>query len=164
MPVTETDLPGVGKKHEIDLGNGESLIVLTHNSGRREVYKRPEEGADSELIFELTDQLARTVGTILEGAHFQPIEHDTQETMLPGGMMIEWFNLGDDEPIVGETLESADVGARTGVSVITIQRDDEVITSPEPNTRIESGDTLIVVGDHDAVDAMRALLDETDSA
>lgn len=159
MPVTETDLPGVGKKHEIGLGNGESLIVLTHNSGRRDVYKRPQEDADSELIFTLSDQLARTVGTILEGAHFQPIGHDTRETMLPGGAMIEWFTVEDDGQIVGQSLEEADIHSRTGASIITIERDDGVIVSPGPGIIIQTGDTLIAVGDRDAVEALEQLLD-----
>ena len=155
MTVSETELPGVGKKHEIDLGDGETLVILTHNSGRREVYKRPSPDADSEKLFDLPDQLARTVGTILEGAYFQPVEHDAQEAMLPGGAMIEWFEVIEGSSVVGKTLGEMDFRAETGASVVTIQRgESDVIASPGPDTALEVGDTLIVVGDRESVEAL----------
>jgi hypothetical protein len=58
MTITESDLPGVGKKFEVDLGDGESLVVLIHNTGKREIYRRPDPDADSEKLFEFTDELA----------------------------------------------------------------------------------------------------------
>lgn len=159
MPVTETELPGVGKKHEIDLGGGETLVVLTHNSGRREVYKRPSADADSEKLFELTDQLARTVGTVLEGAYFQPVESPgAPDALLPGGALIEWFEVDADSPLAGETLGDADLRAKTGASVVTIQRGDDVLASPGPETEMEVGDTLIVVGDRESVEALEGML------
>ncbi len=159
MPVTETELPGVGKKHEIDLGDGETLVVLTHNSGRREVYKRPSADADSEKLFELSDQLARTVGTILEGAYFQPVESpDAPDALLPGGALIEWFEVDDGSPLAGETLGEADLRAKTGASVVTIQRGDDVLASPGPETELQVGDTLVVVGDRESVEELETML------
>lgn len=158
MPIRESDLPGVGKKHEIDLADGTTLIVLTHNTGKREVFKRAHPDADSEKLFELPDQLARTVGTILEGAYFQPIQADMQETTLPGGILLEWYEVQPGADLVGETLASAEIGARTGVTVVAIQRGDETIDSPPPDTEIEEGDTLIVVGTQEDCQAFENLL------
>ncbi|MDZ5813165.1 potassium transporter TrkA, partial [Halorubrum sp. AD140] len=39
MTITESDLPGVGKKFEIELGGGEAMIVVIHNTGKREVFR-----------------------------------------------------------------------------------------------------------------------------
>jgi len=36
MTVYESDLPGVGKKFEVELENGERLVIVTHNTGKRE--------------------------------------------------------------------------------------------------------------------------------
>jgi len=66
MPITESDLPGVGKKFEIDLDDGEMVVVI-HNTGKREVFRRPTPDADSEKVFEFSDDLARTIGSIIEG-------------------------------------------------------------------------------------------------
>lgn len=46
----------------------------------------------------------------------------------------------------GQTLAEADVRARTGCTVVAIERDDEVLSDLEPHTRIRPGDALVVAG------------------
>ncbi|MFC6726698.1 potassium transporter TrkA, partial [Halobium palmae] len=104
MTVYESDLPGVGKKHEIELGDDSRLVVVTHNTGKREVFRREDPDADSEKLFELSDSLARQVGTILEGAYFQPVRSDLIETALAGDTVLEWVAVDDDDPVAGKTL------------------------------------------------------------
>ena len=53
--------------------------------------------------------------------------------------------------VVGQTLATADVRSRTGCTVVAIERDETVVTEVGPNTRIESGDELIVVGTDEGV-------------
>ncbi|GAB3701456.1 TrkA C-terminal domain-containing protein [Halorubrum pallidum] len=159
MPISESDLPGVGKKFEIDLGDGEMVVVI-HNTGKREVFRRIDADADSEKVFEFSDDLARTIGSIIEGAHFQPIEPDTQETTLPGGILLEWYELPPGSPLVGETLESADIGNRTGISIVAIQRGEGVVDSPEADTVLKEGDTVIAVGTREDCAAFEDLLTE----
>lgn len=146
MTVYESDLPGVGKKFEIEIGDEERLVIVTHNTGKREVFLKSTEGADSEKLFELPDRLARTVGTILEGAYFQPVQSEEVETMLAEGTFLEWYNVDDQSEIAGQTLAGARVRERTGVSVAAIERDGSVVPSPEAETVIETGDTLVVIG------------------
>ncbi|QKY19598.1 NAD-binding protein [Halolamina sp. CBA1230] len=55
--------------------------------------------------------------------------------------------------LVGHTIGGADVRARTGCTVIAIERDGRTITAVGPDVRIGEGDTLVVAGDDDAVDA-----------
>lgn len=146
MTVYESDLPGVGKKHEIDLPDGSQLVVVTHNEGRREVFLRESPESDSEKLFELPDRLARQIGTIMEGAYFQPVKSQNIETLLGGDTLLEWVEVDDDSPIVGQTLGESDLRAETGASVVAIERGDDVIPSPGADTTIEAGDTLVVVG------------------
>ena len=159
MPITESDLPGVGKKFEIELKDGEMIVVI-HNTGKRELFYRPDRDADSEKMFEFNDDLARKIGSIIEGAHFQPIEPDTQETTLPGGILLEWYELHPGSPLVGETLESADIGNRTGLAIVAIQREAEVIDSPAADTTLREGDTLIGVGTRENCTAFESILSE----
>lgn len=158
MDVIESDLPGVGKKHEVALGDGETLVIVTHNTGQRELYLKPDDDADSEKFLELSDRMARMVGTILEGAYFQPVQSEHVETMLAEGTLLEWYAVEDGSPLAGETLESASVGRKTGVTVVAIQRGDDVLASPSSRTVIEPGDTLVVVGDRESCDAFETLL------
>ena len=158
MTITESDLPGVGKKFEIDLNGDGQMVVVIHNTGKREVFRRPDPDADSEKVFEFSDDLARTIGSIIEGAYFQPVEPDTRETTLPGGILLEWYELPPGSPLVGETLESADIGNRTGLAVVAIQRGDEVVDSPDAGTVLREGDTVIGVGTREDCEAFEAIL------
>jgi Trk K+ transport system NAD-binding subunit len=48
--------------------------------------------------------------------------------------------------LVGRTLADADVRAQTGVTVIAVERDDDVITGIIPSFTVRSDDELIIVG------------------
>ena len=156
MTVYESDLPGVGKKHEIDLGDGTRLVVVTHNTGKGEVFRRADADADAEKLFELGDDLARTVGTVLEGAYFQPVRSAGMETVLGGDTLLEWFAVPDGSPLADRTLRDAGVRERTGASVIAVQHGEEVTGNPHPEDEVHEGDTVVVVGTREQVDAFEA--------
>ena len=158
MTVYETDLPGVGKKHEIELGDGSRLVVVTHNTGKREVYRRQDEDADSEKLFELPDQLARQVGTILEGAYFQPVRSQSIETLLGGDTLIEWVEVPEGSQLAGKTLRETDLRQETGANVILVQRGDMTITNPGGDTELRVGDTLLAVGPREACRTFQSLV------
>lgn len=147
MVVHESDLPGVGKKFEVDLKGEETLVIVIHNTGKRELFIRETPNADSEKLFELSDKLARQVGTIMEGAYFQPIRDTDISTALGENTLIEWAKVTEDAELAGKTLEAAQVRNRTGASVIAIQRGEETIKSPAGDTVIEADDTLVALGD-----------------
>jgi TrkA domain protein len=156
MTVYESDLPGVGKKFEIELDEENALVIVIHNTGKREVFHREGE-ADSVKLFELSDKMARQVGTILEGAYFQPIATDTSETMLGEDSLLEWVKVVENSELVGKTLEALDFRNTTGASVVSIQRDDETESNPGPETKIEAGDTLIILGTREACQRVESL-------
>ncbi len=158
MTVYESDLPGVGKKHEIELGDGSRLVVVTHNTGKREVFRRVDEDADSEKLFELPDQLARQVGTILEGAYFQPVRSQSIDTLLGGDTLIEWVEVPEGSDLDGKTLGEADLRQETGANVIVVQRGDVTITAPGGDTELRAGDTLLAVGPREACRTFQSLV------
>lgn len=159
MTIYEADLPGVGKKFEIELDGERRLVIVIHNTGRREVFVRPDPDADAERLFDLSDRLARQVGTILEGAYFQPIRTDTTDTVLTDDTLIEWAKVSADSPLAETTLADTRLRQVIGASVIAIQRGDDTITNPEPDTRIEVNDTLVVLGSQAACRRLADLAD-----
>jgi TrkA domain protein len=156
MTVYESDLPGVGKKFEIELGDGSTLIIVIHNTGKREVFRREGE-SDSVKLFEISDQMARQVGSILEGAYFQPIATDTTETMLDDDSLLEWVKVVPGSSIVGQTLEELDFRNATGASVVAVQRDEDTESNPGPDTVIQADDTLIILGTRGACRSVESL-------
>jgi len=145
MTVYETDVPGVGRKFEYELGGGQRLVVLIHHDGKREVFRRPSEDADSTKLFELSDKQAREFGTILEGAYFQPVDLESVEVPL-GEAVIEWTDLPERSPLVGETLREADLRRRTGASVLAVQRGEETVANPDPTFELRADDILVTLG------------------
>jgi TrkA domain protein len=162
MTVYESELPGVGTKFEVEIGDGERLVVVIHNTGQREVFRKPSEDADSEKLFDLSDRLARQVGSILEGTHFQPVQTDRIETMLAEGTFLEWYNVEETAELAGTTIADAGVRQRTGASIVAIERDENVIPSPAPDTRIEVGDTVVVIGAREDIHAFGELVSGSD--
>lgn len=150
MTVYEADLPGVGKKFEVELDDGRRLVIVIHNTGRRELFVRADPDADAEKLFEVSDRLARQVGTILEGAYFQPIRTETIDTVLSDDTLIEWARVQSGSSLVGSTLAETRLRQELGVSVVAVQRGEETITNPGPETRIEADDTLVVLGSQTA--------------
>ncbi|ELZ77006.1 hypothetical protein C455_14502 [Haloferax larsenii JCM 13917] len=150
MTVYESDLPGVGKKHEVELGDESRLVIVTHNTGKREVFRRESADSDSEKLFELDDKLARQVGTLLEGAYFQPVRSGDIQTLLGEDTLIEWVEVEEGSEVAGQTLGESDLRQVTGASVIAIERGDEVITSPGGDATVEAGDRLVVIGPREA--------------
>ena len=146
MDISETDLPGVGKRFEVDIGDDESAVVVVHNTGRRELFVRPEPSADAEELLNLSDKEARIIGSILEGAHFQPVATDHTATQIGDNVMLEWYTLDEASPLVGQTLAEADVRNATGATVAAIERGEDVIQSPEAEFAAEADDQFIVVG------------------
>jgi len=145
MTVYEADIPGVGRKFELELDGDERLVVIIHHDGRRDLYRRPDPDADGEQLASLTGKRARQLGSILDGAYFQPVEMDDLGVPL-GDSIIEWITVEGGSPIVDTTLGDCDVRQRTGASVIAIQRGEETYANPEPDFTIEGGDLLVAIG------------------
>jgi TrkA domain protein len=157
MTIYETEVPGVGHKFELELDDDKRLVVLLHHDGKREVYLRPGANEDSEKLFSLTGKRARQLGSILEGAHFQPVEMDDIQVPL-GESIIEWVEIDATAPVVGQTLRKADIREQTGTSVIAIQRGAETIPNPMPETTIEAGDVLVTLGSREEQQSLADLL------
>lgn len=55
--------------------------------------------------------------------------------------------------LVGQTIKQADVRAQTGCTILAVERDGEVLITIDAGLRIREGDTLVVAGDDEGIDA-----------
>ncbi len=66
--VTETQLPGVGVRHEFSTGAGERVAVLSHRTGRREIAIYDRADPDScTTVMHLNPDETRTLADLLGG-------------------------------------------------------------------------------------------------
>lgn len=162
MVIYEADVPGVGKRYEVETGDEERLVVIVHHDGKREIFRREHPDADAEKLFDLSSQESRHVANVLQGADFQPLDLDDVDVPL-GDAIMEWVGVPDDSPIAGQTIGAAQLRQKTGATVAAIQRDDETIGSPKPDTVLTPGDILVAIGSRAEQKALKSLL-ETGSA
>ncbi len=146
MKVFESELPGIGKKYSVLTSNGDSITVIIHHSGKREIYFVPEGEDEPESVVELTDEEARTLGTILVGALFQPTSDEEKIAFLLKHLAFEWLKVGKKSPVVNKSIQELQIRKNFGVIVVAVMRKNEVFVSPSPSFKFLPGDTLIVVG------------------
>lgn len=158
MVIYEADVPGVGKRFEVETGGDERLVVIVHHDGKREIFRRKGEDADAEKLFDLSSSQANEVATVLEGADFQPLDLDDADIPL-GEAIMEWVEVPDDSPLSGQTLADAQIGERTGVTIAAIQRGDETLASPGAGEVLSAGDILVIIGTRSDQQAFQSLLE-----
>lgn len=156
MTVYESEIPGVGRKFELELDEGARLVVLLHHDGRREVFRRAGPEADSEKLVDLPARTARRLGAILQGATFETVDVEDLEVPL-GEAIIEWVEVVADSTLVGNSLDDVHLRQETGVSVLAVQRGAETIPNPDPDVRLEAGDVLVALGTREEQAALAAL-------
>ncbi|MFC6955301.1 cation:proton antiporter regulatory subunit [Halorubellus litoreus] len=148
MTVYETDVPGVGRKFELEVGDESRLVVLLHHDGRRELFVRERPEADSERVADLTGEQARKLGAVLGGAYFQPVEFSNTSVPL-GDAIIEWVTIPEGSPVEDVTLADSNLRDATGASVIAVQRGPDTIANPDADTTLNAGDVLVALGTRD---------------
>lgn len=159
VEVKETELPAIGKKFTIETESGETVVIVVRLNGEREVYRFTEdkEIPVSETTF--TEEEARTIGSILAGSYFQPVQ-ETAVELLMKEMAMEWVKIEGGSILENKTIGELAIRKRTGVSIISILREGKVIPNPLPKERMYAGDTIIVVGTSEQVKAFLTLVEK----
>ena len=157
MDIQETTLPGVGLRHEFTTRAGRQLGVVTHRTGRRDllVYDREDPDACQEVV-QLTDEEADALAELLGAARL--VEHLAGLTQRIEGLAIDWLPIRTSSPYAGRVIADTQARTRTGVSIVAIVRGDGAIPAPAPDTGMEPGDTLVVVGTAQGIKELAKLL------
>ncbi|MBC7106754.1 MAG: cation:proton antiporter regulatory subunit [Firmicutes bacterium] len=155
----EVELPGIGRKFQIETRAGDRLVIVVHDDGRREIYyvncENPEECGP---VVTLDDAEARQVAAILGGMAYTPKALESVE-MAFDEMVFEWFRVEPEAEAAGKTIGQLQVRKRTGATIIAVVgRDRRKIVNPGPDQVIQEGATLVVMGERRQVRAFRELI------
>ena len=156
--VKETALPGVGRKYEVYLDEDRTVAIVIQPNGTRRILYRDDADEDYGELFELTDSQARTIGLFLVGAYYQPIVAEVAEETA-GGEHIEWYSVTEDSPVEGTRLDEVGIEAETGATLLGIERDGDVLSTPPNGFVLEVGDRLIAIGTSEAHERVPVLLE-----
>jgi TrkA domain protein len=154
--LTSTDLPGVGKRYCMQLGDTH-LVLIVHHSGEREIFLFADPNDDEPLgSASMSDDEARKLGAVLLGADFQPVDERRMQ-LAHDRVRIHWIRVDECSPIAGGTIADFEVRRKTGTTIIGISRGDEITGAPDPDTEIMPGDTLMVIGSAGQVERLEDL-------
>lgn len=151
--IEESQLPGVGVRHDFITKNGERIGVITYRSGRKEllIYDKRDPDACRETI-RLDDDDSRTLVEILGGS--QKLEEVGTHQVQGAGVAIDWTPVRIASACAGQTLAEAVRPAGTGASVAAIVRGTATIPTPPPDFRLEVGDTAVLIGTPEGIRSM----------
>jgi TrkA domain protein len=158
--ISESKLPGVGYKFQIETASGDRLTIVIHDDGTRELYhfteKRPDRVAS---VVTLTDSEARQVAGIVGGLTYVPKALPSEEIILDD-LLLQWYTIKTGSACIGKTICDLRVRTITGASIVSIIEPDRVKRiNPEASTVLNEGATLILAGDRRTITALRRLLE-----
>jgi len=147
--IEETNLPGVGIRHDFETESGERIGVITHHTGKRDLLLYDRNDPDiCQSVVDLTEDEARTFGEMLGASQVTRSLNNLQQSL--GGLVIDWIPIRNDWECNGHTLAEVNL-SKTGVLVVAVIRNGETIPMPSADFQIFSGDTAVVVGEPDGI-------------
>jgi TrkA domain protein len=157
--ISETFLPGVGRKFQVETMAGDRLVIVIHDDGTRELYHFTRRNMDRPAsVLRLSDGEARQIAGIIGGLTYIPRSLPMAEVVLED-LVLEWFTIEPGAACVGRTIHDLGVRTRTGASIVSIIEPDQTKrTNPEADTVLNEGATLIAAGDRRTIGALKRLL------
>ncbi len=153
-------------------GDAENLYVaLTGRSMRRDLFIVARTASDAAVPKLLQAGADRVVnpqdlgGARMAALAVQPHVAEFLDVVMHDGSLefrLQEIDVPSGSPLVGQTLRSARVHARTGVLVLAVRHPSQDFrTNPAPEEQIKDGDVLVVIGNTEQIASLRALAHAT---
>src|SRR5438093_11505470 len=117
--ISESNLPGVGRKFQVEAASGDRLVIVIHDDGKRELYhfsrKDPDRAAS---VVTLSDSEARQVAGIIGGLTYVPKALPSTEIVLED-LVLEWYTIEPGSACTGRTIGDLQVRTATGASIVS---------------------------------------------
>ncbi|MGW7431503.1 cation:proton antiporter regulatory subunit [Streptomyces sp. NPDC054861] len=153
--LSTTPLPGIGVRYDLTTREHRRLSVIAHRDGARTLNAHRQDDPDEcALSVKLTGREAEVLIDALMPAHHSPNLLSTTDL----GLVAERTELSSTSHWNGRVLGETRIRTETGASIVAILRRSGAIPSPAPDFRLAGGDTLIVIGTREGVDAAAAIL------
>ncbi|MFI6411756.1 cation:proton antiporter regulatory subunit [Streptomyces sp. NPDC050585] len=153
MSTRRTPLPGVGTQYDFTTEDGRHLSVVVHHDGRRFLgFYRPDDPDACEATVPLTPEDAAALSQLIDPVPVDGIRTDGLD------LVTEHIPVTSRSPYGGRLLADTKARSRTGASIVAVLRRTSAHPSPGPDFRLAIGDTLVVVGTREGVDALATLI------
>ncbi|MFB9392211.1 cation:proton antiporter regulatory subunit [Streptomyces coeruleoprunus] len=153
--MSSTPLPGIGVRYDLTTREHRRLSVVAQRDGGRVLSAYRTDDPDAcALSVKLTAGEAEALIDALMPCHHSPNLLST--TGL--GLVAERIELPAASHWNGRVLGETRLRTETGASIVAVLRRADAIPAPGPDFRLAGGDTLIVIGTREGVDAAAAIL------
>ncbi len=151
------DLPGVGKKISFKTVENQKVVIIIHHSGKRDLYFFQDGDEDeADYFLSLTSDETREMGAQLLGVAYHPVDDDEMK-ILQKQLVMEWIKLTPESPFVDKQIAESRIRTHTGASVIAVMHGEDIIVSPDVDTMLKAGDTVMVAGKRDQIKRFDAM-------
>jgi TrkA domain protein len=148
-------LPGIGVRYDLTTREQRRMSVVAHRDGTRTVNAYRSDDPDAcALSVRLTAGETEALIDAMKPTHHSPNLLSTTEL----GLVAERIELSTVSYWNGRLLGETRMRTETGASVVAVLRRAEAIPSPTPGFRLAGGDTLIVIGTREGVEAAAEIL------
>jgi CPA2 family monovalent cation:H+ antiporter-2 len=150
--------------------NKDRDIELLYQLGAREVVQ-PEFEASLELATHLLSGIGLPASVIeremeqIRSSHYLDLRPEQAPSQIARDLRTatevmngKWYALPENSPLMGLTIEEANIRSLTGVSLVAIRRAaGEEIDYPDAQAQLQEGDRLLAVGEPDELAAFNEL-------
>ncbi|MGW0733173.1 cation:proton antiporter regulatory subunit [Streptomyces sp. NPDC002851] len=153
--LSQTPLPGIGVRYDLTTRENRHVSVVAHRDGGRTVNAyRKDDPDECALSLKLTaGESAALIDALMPSHHSSNLLHTTDL-----GLVAERVELSATSYWNGRVLGETRMRTETGVSIVAVLRRANAIPSPGPEFRLAGGDTLIVIGTREGVEAAASIL------
>lgn len=150
--------------------NQDKDIEVLYQLGAKEVVQ-PEFEASLELTTHLLNALGLSLITVqkemeqIRNRHYMDLRPEQSASEVSRNLLqatqdlnSRWYSLPTASPLIGMTLEEADIRYLTGATLMAIRRTSGIeIDYPDAQTKLELGDRLLLVGESEEISALDEL-------
>ena len=157
MNEDETDLPGLGRRKDVLPATGRRNGVEDYRQGQPELIVSTWDDPDTcQASIPLTADEAAALGNLLGGQRLA-MQLSEAHREIPG-IVTRQFSIAAGSPFQNQPLGKAAIRTRSGVSIVAIMREGEVVPSPGPDLVLHPGDLLVAVGTQEGLDLAAGIL------
>jgi TrkA domain protein len=150
--MKEQVLPGIGTKYSLTTLDGLNIVIVLHTNGKRELYIVNED-EDVDYNVALTSDEAKDIGLKLIDINHDTIDEAEFErfNIFRKKKIMDWIKVRQSAPVSGLTIGEAEDRSMAEISIVSVNRDEDILPRPDASFGIMEGDVLLVVGEYDAI-------------
>lgn len=147
--IREQVLPGIGRRFDLDVEGGLTLVVIARRDGSRDVTVGDKDADELRRSVHLGREQAVAVGSLLLGARFSDGGGDSRGSALDVGTVV----LGVGSPAIGRIPAEIPLPGGSDAAVVAVARDDTPqLLEDDRHRPCEPGDRLVIAARRDRLE------------